>query len=362
MHGYQWPYMPQRGSKPGLMLGFSGSGWVDPSYVQKTSGEPNQPDITEWRMDSRFVLRATPTYSMGDWFVQGQGELVANNDQTSTRANRTVDTDDLWVRVGRWNQWDVQLGRYEGWEIYHIGMGLDLNTFEREGASVDELVAPQIYGVTYGFYRSQVGNLGFHVYPLDFLRFEILGQAGVGDVLTSAGGRGTGILDLGWLKFKAGGEYRKDVAKRDNDQSEYERRGAGAGLEFIFDPYVEFGVSGAYGLTDHLLFQGDTDFTGSFTTWSYGGFANTRIVEDLLLGVGFHYTWKEDINEEYPGGPVGEFDHMQGFAAVQYALFGQFYLKLVGAYAKARFAPTFTQVPPYENTMISGRLRASVYF
>ena len=313
-------------------------------------------------MDSRFVLRATPTYSRGEWFIQGQGELVANNDQSSTRTNRTVDTDDLWVRIGQWNNWDVQLGRYEAWELYHFGMGLDLNTFERQGATVEAIAAPQIYGVTYGFYRSTVGNVGFHVYPTEFVRFELLGQAGVGDILTTAGGRGTGILDFGWVKFKVGGEYRKEVGKREGFPEEYERRGSGAGVQFVLAPYVEFGASGAYGLTDHVDFNGNTDFKGSYTTYSYGGFANVSILEDLLFGVGAHYTWLEDINAESDTGRVGEFDHLQTFAAIQYAVFSQFYVKLVGSYAKARLAPTFTEIPPYDNSMISGRLRVSVFF
>ena len=50
------------------------------------------------------------------------------------------------------------------------------------------------------------------------------------------------------------------------------------------------------------------------------------------------------------------------FGAVQYALFDQLYLKLVGAYAKARLAPTFTEAPPYDSTMAGLRFRASYYF
>ena len=45
-----------------------------------------------------------------------------------------ADTDDLWLRIGQWNKWDLQFGRFEGWEVFHLGMGLDQNTFERQGA------------------------------------------------------------------------------------------------------------------------------------------------------------------------------------------------------------------------------------
>jgi hypothetical protein len=78
--------------------------------------------------------------------------------------------------------------------------------------------------------------------------------------------------------------------------------------------------------------------------------------------VGANYTWKEDLEEE-DDGRVGEFDHLQAFAAVQYAVFSQFYLKAVGAFARSRMSPTLNNdAPPSENTMISGRLRASLYF
>ena len=34
--------------------------------------------------------------------------------------------------------------RYEGWEVYPLGMGLDLNTLERQGASSEAFSAPAI--------------------------------------------------------------------------------------------------------------------------------------------------------------------------------------------------------------------------
>jgi hypothetical protein len=134
----------------------------------------------------------------------------------------------------------------------------------------------------------------------------------------------------------------------------------------VFLPYVEAGINGAYGLTDAIDNEGIMDVEGTFTTYSYGGFANFGgLVENLIVGGGANYTWKDNQQEE-PSGPNagqdGEFDHLQVFGAVQYALFGQFYLKLVGAYAKARLAPTLTQAPPYDSTMAGLRFRASYYF
>jgi len=365
MHGQQWPYMPMRGNKPGVMVGVSGFAWVDPSYARMQTTEENNADRTTWRTQGRFGVRFTPTYTQADWFVQGQAEFVANSNQNTTRTT-DPDTDDLWVRAGQWNKWDVQIGRYEGWELYHFGMGLDLNTFERMGAYLGPEGAPQIYGVTYGYYRDDIGNIAGHYYPTDYLRFELLGKFGNLADRNTIGARPVGVLDLGYVKVKLAGEYFKETEQDSDQPRERELRGVGAAVQGVFLPYVEAGINGGYGLTDTIDNEGILDEEGTFTTYSYGGFANFGgLVENLIVGGGANYTWKDNVQKEQSGpnaGQVGEFDHLQVFGAVQYALFGQFYLKLVGAYAKARLAPTFTQAPPYDSTMAGLRFRASYYF
>src|SRR5450432_2882281 len=125
--GVQWPYLPR------TTIGISGYAWLDSSYRKLTDGDPsqnyNRRDITE---QGRLVLRVTPTYSKGDWFAQGQAELVANKQQITPSAN--ADVDDLWIRVGKWQSYDLTVGRFEAFEVYHLGMGLDINTDERKGA------------------------------------------------------------------------------------------------------------------------------------------------------------------------------------------------------------------------------------
>lgn len=364
-HGQQWPYMPMRGTKPGVMLGLSGYAWLDPSYARMKTTEENNADHTTWRTQGRAVVRLTPTYSQDEWFVQAQAELVANSNQNTTRTT-DPDTDDLWIRAGQWNKFDVQIGRFEGWEIYHFGMGLDLNTFERMGAYLGPEGAPQIYGVTYGYYRDDIGNIAGHYYPTDYLRFELLGKFGNLSDRNTIGARPVGVLDLGYAKVKIGGEYFKETEQDADQPRERELRGVGAAIQGVLDPYVEAGINGGYGLTDAIDNEDVLDQEGTFTTYSYGGFANFGgFFENLVVGGGANYTWKDNVQKE-PSGPnmgrVGEFDHLQVFGAVQYALFGQLYLKVVGAYAKARLAPSLTQAPPYDSTMTGLRFRASYYF
>ena len=360
MHGLQWPYMPMRGTSPGVMVGVSGYAWVDPSYAKESTTEPNNPDESRWRAQGRLAARLTPTYSQDDWFVQAQAELIANSDQETTRT-QAPDTDDLWVRAGKWNLFDVQLGRFEGWEVYHFGMGLDLNTFERNGVVIPPIPGPRIYGVTYGFYRDSIGNLAAHIYPLDILRIELMAKFGSTGFENVLGGRPVAVLDMGFVKVKLGGEYFKGSQVKEDNPRESERRGVGAAVQGVFEPWVEAGVNGAIGLVDVVDSNGILLLPDSHTTYSYGGFVNVRVIDRLIVGGGANLTWLENLQEDATGN-VGEFDHLQAFGAVQYALFNQLYLKFVGAYARGRFAPTFTQTPPWESTLLSARFRASVFF
>jgi hypothetical protein len=349
-HGLQWPYFPKTG------IGVSGYAWLDPGYEQISRGNPSEQSLKYWLLQGRLVLRITPTYTRGRWFAQAQAELVANKDQSQHQPD-IADTDDLWIKVGMWNLWDVQIGRYEAWEVYHFGMGLDLHTLERQGASDEAFTAPEIYGLTYAFYRpAGVGNAAVHIYPTKWLRFEAGAQFGNEFGQNTLAARPVGIIDLGWLKFKAGLEYKKLTDQKDGSKGETTQRGVGASLQFVFSPWVEGGVSGAYGLIDRIAQDGTVDEKGSNTTYSFGGFVNARLIESLLVGAGLNYTYLEDLHYDSNLNRVDKFAHWQTFGALQYLLWKQLYIKLVVAYAKADFAPTFGD-PIFKNEMYSARVR-----
>ncbi|MDP9033754.1 MAG: carbohydrate porin [Myxococcota bacterium] len=358
-HGMQWPYYPKTG------IGVSGYAWVDTGYEHISRGNPSETSINTWLQQGRLLLRVTPTWSNGTYFVQAQAELVANKDQSSGPP-QLGNVDDAWIRFGRWNTFDVQVGRYEAWEIYHFGMGLDINTQERQGAtgSNSGLQPPNIYGVTYAFYRpASVGEVAIHLYPTDWLRFELGGQLGDESGENVFAGRPVGILDLGWLKLKLGGEYKKQSDQNVGAKGELTQRGVGGALQFVIDPYVEFGVNGAYGLVDHVSsVDGSIDQAGSNTTYSVGGFLNARVVEDLLVGGGANFTNLEDTHFDTTLRRNGKFDQWQTFGAIQYLLLKQLYMKFVFAYSVADFSPSFTTMTPFKNEMLSGRLRLQYLF
>jgi hypothetical protein len=253
-HGLQWPYLPATAGRDRFVIGLSGWGWLDTSYVKfRPWGDNKQAigsdQITYWKQQGRMLLRVTPTYSFDNWFVQGQVELVGTQDQTISRSDvGGADTDDLWLRVGQWNSWDFQVGRFEGWEVFHLGMGLDQNTFERQGAVASGDPTISFYGLTDNQFRplGAAGNFAVHYYPLPFLRFEALGTVG------SSGGpevatRPVAILDFGWVKLKGGVEWQRITDQNRSLPDVKTSKGVGGALQFVFEPHVEFGLNVAQG-------------------------------------------------------------------------------------------------------------------
>ena len=371
-HGLQWPYIPH------TALGLSGYAWVDTGYEQIIRGQSPMvsADTKEWVQQARAVLRATPTYSDGKFFIQGQVELVGNSDQIHAQNDANagiVDIDDLWIRVGSWNAWDLKVGRYEAWEMYHTGMGLDINTIERRGATQNgfgsvSFERPDYYGVTYLHDRpslQDVGDVALHLYPSPFLRFELLGQLGADAVATNSGSNQLGarpaaILDLGFLKVKAGAEYARQTHSDSYIKSEIDangnsvqvkadsafeivEKGVGGSVQVVFDPYIEGGVSAGMGwVSSHPNDTGTPSATGTYRTGSIGGFANAsgRLVSpalsDLLVGAGVNWTTRTDENRDV-NGKIDYTANLQAFGAVQYLVRRQLFVKGVVAYARSDF-------------------------
>jgi hypothetical protein len=391
-HGLQWP----RNTRTGIAV--SGNVWIDGGYETIRRDPKDMPNSSAYLEQGRGVLRVTPAFVAGRLFFQSQVELVGNLCQAanaSCTGGGTFTTDDLWLRVGAWNLWDLKVGRFEGWEVYHLGMGMDPYTLERMGAGMwgvdnntaSKLDAPTLYGVNYMHDRPSeglgVGYAALHFYPWEFLRLELLAKMGydnyrddnsTGDTnYTYLGGRPTAILDLGWLKLKVGAEYQtrtpvsQTVVSSQDKPEKYKKdavkgrtqMGVGGSLQFVLNPFVEFGFNVAAGK------QSDTDGFGrdepasSYTTKSYGGFANGRLIDGLLLGVGVNYTTWLDLYEDTTTNSRADdyTSHLQGFVALQYMLARQIFIKLVTAYAQAEFQPSETTVPLWKNHMYSARVR-----
>ncbi len=287
-HGQQWPYMPLIEGGPALRIGFSGSIWNDLSNTHILADKAlaaSLHDQNRWTTQTRGVFRVTPTYNANNgWFVQGNAEFVVHGDMGPDPLTGNLGTtDDLWVRVGKWNLFDVTVGRFQGWEIAnHYGMALDQNTLERAGAFIQSSSLPRPtdgYGLSYFWDRtdSLLGAYAAHIYPTKYLRGELLGHIGTGsntsqpyqlDIRPSA------IFDIGWLKLKAGLEYGKALPQDSTQKQKDSRNGYGFAAQFVVNPYLEFGGSFARGFEDVLDKDGQVDLTGSNTVRTFGGFIN----------------------------------------------------------------------------------------
>ncbi len=375
-HGLQWPYLPAKAGRDRFVIGLSGWGWLDTADVKflpwgQSAQAIGQDRLAYATQQGRMLLRVTPTYSFADWFVQGQVELVGTENQTIQRSDvGGADTDDLWLRIGQWNKWDFQVGRFEGWEVFHLGMGLDQNTFERQGAIGPGDPAVSYYGLTDNQFRAAgaAGNAAVHYYPLPFLRFEALGTVGSFSSGPVVATRPVGILDFGWLKLKGGVEWQRETSQNTGSQLETTSRGVGGAVQFVFEPHIEFGLNAAQGTVVSTDAQGQPNNKGTFTRTSFGGFANLSNGSErypLLFGVGGLYTRNVDQNSLSNASGIVTDDYWlwQSFAAVQYVVFQQLYVKLVGSYSRAHFQlASAIPAPTYDNEMYSVRLRFSFYF
>jgi hypothetical protein len=375
MAGMQWPYMPSYGPEfPKLRIGFSGSSWVDANMRMVRPGT-DSPDVLDLRMQGRLTFRVTPVYNFDkDWFAQSRIEFVAITEQQHEQG-KYVDVDEAWVRVGRWKRFDATVGRTQGFEVYHFGMGLDINTQEREGARpAAGTTVQQAYALTELWDRGiNNGALALHWYLPEWLRLELLARMGIAGAGNDLGVRPAAILDFGILKVKGGYENRVQwTATPSTDQRKTEAQGFAGSVNLVFDPWVELGGGVAHRMIDGFSEEGEADpFTSSDTT-TWGGFVNVRpYFKNWTVGLGYHNTDWKNFNVEAGPPPNGAGDgrpenqnHVQMFGAVQYQLWDVFFIKYVLAYSQVHIEKRQDNFPDlgYTDQQISHRLRFMLLF
>ena len=102
------------------------------------------------------------------------------------------------------------------------------------------------------------GNFAIHYYPLRILRFELLATVGNPSNQPLYATRPVAILDLGWLKLKAGTEYQHQHDPTQSDNLSYTtKKGVGGAIQFVFQPHVEFGLNAAQGTVKSVDATGD---------------------------------------------------------------------------------------------------------
>jgi hypothetical protein len=166
-----------------------------------------------------------------------------------------------------------------------------------------KLEAPLVYGVTYLYDRPSeglaVGDAALHLYPTEYLRFELSPELGsdnyradnaTGDTPWNyLGGRPTLIFDVGWFKLRLGRrvpETLGDHADPRPRRGAEERPGPGARAEGRgrVDPVrdrsrLRVRCERGIGKQEDVDAFARPVLENSFTTKSFGGFANLRFTD-----------------------------------------------------------------------------------
>jgi hypothetical protein len=287
----------------------------------------------------------------------------------------------VYAQVGRRKTWDVKLGRFESWAVFHKGLGYDPYTLEDEGALKEGprntgQFGVDMYEVNAIYWRETPGKLAVHVYPLDILGFELLGLYGAGSTTNYIGGRLAADLNLKFLRVMGGAEYKKaepteEVKTQENGVdvpcdkcSDRTTIGFGGGAVGSFGP-VELGLNVAKSSLDTYKPDGkmlEIAATNDITT--FGGYleldpGKLLLERSLIVGVGINRTELLVDN--------GDFErHDQGAAYVAFPLgFNDAMIKLVLSKADLLVEDVDTAtnvVTARTSDMVAGRLRVRCSF
>ena len=295
------------------------------------------PEETVHDLRGRFVLGAMLDHPFGNsgYFLRATGQMVGWVREKEQRYQ--INVDDVYGAFGKRDLWDIQVGRFMTWRVYHKGLGYDLYTLEDAGASE----APPIsngrfvvhtYEADYIYLRNSpyvggevAGRAALHVFPTEYLGFELTGAYGLAQAEASntLGGRLAADLNLGFLRVTAAGEYRQQRLTAPRLEAgptganvectncgDSDNKGIGGGAIAHLGP-VEVGGGVAHGWDRSFNISGGGTGkapevpAGSGTRFSYGGYLQldfgSLFWRPLIAGFGMHKTeWiLKNFNSQY---------------------------------------------------------------
>ncbi|TNF38212.1 MAG: hypothetical protein EP329_01080 [Deltaproteobacteria bacterium] len=329
-------------------IALSGYFWADTGYMMRENARAGQYDSDVAYAQGRFVLAAEYYTEIAAMFASSKVELIGFVNEF-TKSQFEAHVLDAYVMLGQ-RAWDVQVGRFLAWEVYHRGQGIELFTAEEAGA----LGGPSLtwLELTRG-YRNESGQLAFHVYPTDFLGVEVAGVYGQESNQNDYGVRPVIDFHVGDFKAIAGFEYLTQQPQTSADKVEVTSLGAAGMLRYAF-PYVTVGADFGWSSVDYTDIQGLEDTDKTLHKLSVGGFADVDLGFGAI-GLGFHYTAQKNEQKE-------ENTHQQMFVSyLQRLPIEGLSLKLVYGYALAYIEDNDVG-SSWENTMHSVRLRVAYDF
>lgn len=330
-----------------LPIDLSGYFWVDTGYMQQKNGEAGQLNKDAPYMQGRFVLAAEHQRNFGDAFGLARVELVGMVNEFSNGSYEPHNVD-AYLQVGK-KSWDVMVGRFVGWEVFHRGLGVDLNTAEESGA----LHAPAHYQLNFARGTTDgAGQAAVHLFPADFLRLELGGVYGQDSQQNWYGARPVANLRFGMLELVGGAEILRQEGQRSDDKVVQTSKGVGGRVQ-LNAGRITAGVNYAHAKVEKTDTNGETDAGTQHDRDTAGVFADLKLGSSVVGG-GFLYTKEDKV--------VSSKKYYQAFLAWQYAT------PIEGLSVKAvvNFSRThnedFDAHTEFENDLRSVRVRCAYAF
>ena len=326
-------------------LDLQGTFWIDTGYLDRANAQAGQYDQVANYMQGRFILAGTYTARLGEYYAAARLELLGLVNEYA-KSQYEPHTLDAYVRAGH-ARWDVTVGRFLAWEVYYRGQGIELYTAEEAGA----LGAPTLYllDFTRG-HKNEAGQAAIHVYPFDFLAFELAGVYGQENNQNCVGFRPVASVTVGPARLIGGFEYLRQVPQTEADKVEGTSMGAAGRLEVAILPSIVVGADVSWADIERLDIQGLMDTDHTLNKVSVGGFADIGFWKSSV-GLGYHRTMQD--NEQ------GEANtHDQLFVSyLQRLPIEGLSLKAVYGFARGHIEDVDTGAE-WENDMHSFRVRA----
>jgi hypothetical protein len=325
-------------------LRLDGYFWTDTGQMKRTNAREGQFDQTSYYMQGRFVLSAEYREQLGSVTARARSELIGFVNEF-TKSQFEAHVLDAYAQVGQaW--WDVQVGRFLAWEVYHRGAGIELFTAEEAGA----LGGPPLYWLqlTRG-YQNEAGQLAVHLYPWEWLGLEVAGVYGQEQSQNTLGIRPVVDFHRWGLQAIAGYEFSQQAGQTEADKVKSRSSGFAGKLQYTLS-VVTAGASVGKRRVRYTNVLGDRDGERTLQNhWSAGGFLNVNVWHGQL-GLGYHHTTQKNLQGE-------EIAHDQGFASLL------FWLPIDGLGVKAVYGFATAHVEDidvgseWDNDMRSARVR-----
>jgi hypothetical protein len=410
----------------GKNIWLSGGLELDVGYAKYTfdpEENPQHPHEDFYDLRGRFVVGPTLHHDFGSsgFFVEAKAQLVAWVRERDE--DYQINVDDVYGQVGgplvlpalgKAGNWDLTVGRFMTWRVYHKGLGFDLYTLEDNGAprtfgtvTGDAEFATHTYEVNYIYLRNAgeptntetAGRAALHYFPTRSLGFELTGLYGQSNAegANTIGGRFAADFHdrIGpvMLRLSAAAEDRfekpyapvinqtgidangEPIYVECDDCGVQDHKGLGGGGIVKF-AIVE--VGGGFAKGWDIVHEPNSTSDGSARVeegtgerMSYGGYlqldpGSLLFKRPLIIGAGLHRTEKSLDNRTYQ-------EHWQGAAYIAFpigfnAKYTDSMIKLVISRAEGSFYTTTSPVDApvvldlYENAMTAARLRFTYNF